>query len=69
MKNYNFLLFYVVKISLKIYFCKSNTPLQSPNIHAGMAAWLVARGNKRYQKRWNHYNTHSIFFLVFRNCF
>ena len=46
MKNYNFLLFYVVKISLKIYFCKSNTPLQSPNIHAGMAAWLVARGNK-----------------------
>ena len=25
---------------------KSNTPLQSPNIHAGMATWLVARGNK-----------------------
>ena len=25
---------------------QSKIPLQSPNIHAGMTAWLVARGNK-----------------------
>ena len=25
---------------------QSNAPLQSPNMHASMPAWLVARGNK-----------------------
>ncbi len=40
---------------LTVFYDKSKTSRQSPNVHASMPAWLVARGNK------------SNIFLIFLN--